>query len=565
MVQKQAKRAVGYTRVSDDSQAEPDKASLQEQERSIRGYCEQRGYDLLEVYSDVGKRWNANRPGFQRMITWGKERPRPFDVIVVWRSDRIVGSASTVAALEPLLDQAGVDIEGVTEQINKNYLLFNAQVAKGETEAKRERGKLGVKTAVLRGHFPGCAPYGRRLDKERREIVIDEQEAGWYREMFAWSIAGDGDSKIASRLNGLGVPTHFQGRTLKNGRTVDKGWTADRVGGLLKDPAAYGEVKIQVKGGESFTFTLPPVVDRATFERALLARQSRTHFGHRKTNRAYLISPRKGKCVECGYSFHLESRSYRVVKKNAKGELKVYERKTLSPALICRGMHIYPHIHQCRTKKYINFDRVQNFIVHKVGEFLSTDDFALACAMPKKTEIEKQAQKLGEAKKSLAQTIQETNFVVSQGRRGIIPQEVFETQMGQLSRLLEFKQNQFKQLEEEYKNAAERARNIEHILPVVELLKGFWEVFQTAEITDRNAASDVRNKDGEVKWVSHTIPEEDISKLKHIMSVLVDSFTIDKDNRVTIQLNLPVIEGIKEDADRCRQLILKDSLEGGVK
>jgi hypothetical protein len=200
-----------------------------------------------------------------------------------------------------------------------------------------------------------------------------------------------------------------------------------------------------------------------------------------------------------------------------------------------------------------------------VGEFLSTDDFALACAMPKKTEIEKQAQKLGEAKKSLAQTIQETNFVVSQGRRGIIPQEVFETQMGQLSRLLEFKQNQFKQLEEEYKNAAERARNIEHILPVVELLKGFWEVFQTAEITDRNAASDVRNKDGEVKWVSHTIPEEDISKLKHIMSVLVDSFTIDKDNRVTIQLNLPVIEGIKEDADRCRQLILKDSLEGGVK
>lgn len=179
-----AKRAVGYIRVSDESQAEQDKASLPEQERAIKEHCQRQGYHLLKVFSDIGKRWDTDRPEFKRMITWGRESPRPFDVIVVWRADRIVGSASTVAVLEPLLDHGGVDIEGVAETVSKGWLLLNALIAKGETEAKRHRGKLGIKTAVERGHFPGIPPYGRRWDKELKQVVLDETEARWYREMF---------------------------------------------------------------------------------------------------------------------------------------------------------------------------------------------------------------------------------------------------------------------------------------------------------------------------------------------------------------------------------------------
>ena len=96
-----------------DPQADLDRASLPEQERAIRQHCQGKGYQLVEVFSDVGKRWDANRPEFRRMVSWGRENPRPFDLIIVWRADRIVGSASTVAALEPLLDRGGIDIEGV--------------------------------------------------------------------------------------------------------------------------------------------------------------------------------------------------------------------------------------------------------------------------------------------------------------------------------------------------------------------------------------------------------------------------------------------------------------------
>src|SRR4030042_1393489 len=86
--------------------------------------------------------------------------------------------------------------------------------------------RLGIKTAVERGHYPGIPPYGRRCDRELKQMVIEETEARWYREMFAWSIAGDGDAKIASRLNGLGVPTRRQGRVTRTGRSIGKGWTA---------------------------------------------------------------------------------------------------------------------------------------------------------------------------------------------------------------------------------------------------------------------------------------------------------------------------------------------------
>lgn len=175
------KQALGYIRVSDHPQAEEDKASLPEQEHSIRKYCAEKGYFLLEIISDVGRRWEAKKPGFQRLIKVTKEKLHPGDVIVVWKIDRLIGSASTAAAVEPLVDQCGINIESITETFDKRWLLFYAAIGKGETEAKRDRGKLGIRTAVSRRHYVGTPPYGRRLNKEKKVVELDPEEASWYR------------------------------------------------------------------------------------------------------------------------------------------------------------------------------------------------------------------------------------------------------------------------------------------------------------------------------------------------------------------------------------------------
>ena len=539
-------RAVGYIRVSDDSQAEHDRESLHEQERAIREYCISKGYELVKVFSDVGKRWDANRPGFRRILEWGQESPRPYDVIVVWKADRIVGSASTVAALEPLLDRGGIDIEGVTETINKGFLLLNALIAKGETEAKRDRGKIGVKTAVERGHYPGLPPYGRRWDKEQKKMVLDELEAPWYREMFTWNIH-DGDEKIAQRLNDLGVPTRRQGRITRNGRTIGKGWTAIYVSKLLKDPAAYGEGKVQIKGGDTLPFRLPPVVDKQTFEQAMKARQSRQNFGQRATNRYYIISPRKGRCSECGLRFRLESRSYQVKKKTKDGQLKAYERKTLAPALVCRGMYVYPHIHQCRKEKYINFDHVQTIILRKVGEVLSSDDFALVCSTPNSAEIDRIAARLKEAKLAYDQAVNEINFLVTKGRTGQIPESVFDSQITQLSRVLEYRQASLKEMEVQYQSAKDKQRNFNQAIPLVNLLKEFWDTFKNATVCSNNLGKD----DG---LIDMPIDSVSIESLRTMIDILVENFIIDSQNNITVELSIPILDSIAEEALRCRQL-----------
>jgi hypothetical protein len=371
--------------------------------------------------------------------------------------------------------------------------------------------------------------------------------------MFTWSINGDGYGKIAQRLNSLGIPTRRQGKVTKTGKVIGKGWTATYIQKLLTETAAYGESKIQVKGGDTFTFPLPPIVERQTFDLAQRAIKSRRHFGHRITNRKYLISPRRGKCAECGLRFRLQSRSYRVRRKNGNGELKVYERKMMSPVLICRGMHNYPHMYQCRQSKYIDFDKVQTAILRRVCEALSTDDFAWASIMPDDAELKRAAMRLNDAKQSLEQTQHEISFVVTEGRTGSIPKSVYDLQMSQLNETLEYKQEQARKLEEEYGSISDRGRKLQKAMPLISLLKTFWSTFKEATVSSN------RGNEGEDRLEDLPINRESMDKLREMIDIFVEGFNVDRDNNISVQLSIPILEGIEADAKRCRQLPISPS------
>jgi DNA invertase Pin-like site-specific DNA recombinase len=69
-----AKRAAVYSRVSTAEQAEDDKASLNEQERRCREYCQEKGYDVTVSYQDVGSGTTKKRPRFLEMLKDAKLR-----------------------------------------------------------------------------------------------------------------------------------------------------------------------------------------------------------------------------------------------------------------------------------------------------------------------------------------------------------------------------------------------------------------------------------------------------------------------------------------------------------
>ncbi|MFP5303322.1 recombinase family protein, partial [Cobetia sp. SIMBA_158] len=76
-----------YTRVSTEEQKRTG-FSLKGQEDELRAYAKNKGYEVVEVYTDGGHSGkNFNRPDVQRLFN--DMRNHKFDAILVWKVDRI--------------------------------------------------------------------------------------------------------------------------------------------------------------------------------------------------------------------------------------------------------------------------------------------------------------------------------------------------------------------------------------------------------------------------------------------------------------------------------------------
>jgi site-specific DNA recombinase len=79
-------RAVIYARYSFDGQSE---ASIEDQVRNSRGICAEKGWQVMEVYSDraITGATSLLRPGYQSLMA--DARDRKFDVVVAEGLDRL--------------------------------------------------------------------------------------------------------------------------------------------------------------------------------------------------------------------------------------------------------------------------------------------------------------------------------------------------------------------------------------------------------------------------------------------------------------------------------------------
>ena len=116
-------RAAIYVRVSTREQATDDKVSLEVQQRECESYCKRKGYDVVGLpYVDVqsGTDSREERACFEQML--GEARKGAFDVIVAWRPDRLFRSLWPAARLKQVMDITGVDVETVTQPMDKSTL-----------------------------------------------------------------------------------------------------------------------------------------------------------------------------------------------------------------------------------------------------------------------------------------------------------------------------------------------------------------------------------------------------------------------------------------------------------
>jgi site-specific DNA recombinase len=230
-------RVIGYTRVSSDEQAEYG-SGLDYQAEAIENFAMSQGYDLLAVISDPGISGATlpdKRPGFSQVIAMAEDEK--FDVLLVWKFDRLARHLVYAVQTVAWLQEYGVDLRSITEPIDTTspigQVIFSvlAGMASMEREAITERTRAGrVKKAERGGYAGGVAPLGYKRTERGLELV--EHEAKIVRLIYQLHNQGLSLRAIAKRLTAEGY------RTKKNRK-----WYASTIAAVLDNAKYSGKVE----------------------------------------------------------------------------------------------------------------------------------------------------------------------------------------------------------------------------------------------------------------------------------------------------------------------------------
>jgi len=205
-------QVLGYCRVSTDGQI--DGSSLQWQESQIRAHCATEGWNLVEVFVDIGSGADTDdRPEFKRLM----KAIRKYDLICAYKVDRLGRNAKEVLELLDYLKRLSRGLRIVEFPIDPfNFIgRFIFTILAGAAELERhiimERTHMGRAEKSRKGGYAyGAPPFGWRVIDG--DLVEDETEQRVIRTIrqlrkWRWSLRD-----IANRLTADGFKTKRGGR-----------------------------------------------------------------------------------------------------------------------------------------------------------------------------------------------------------------------------------------------------------------------------------------------------------------------------------------------------------------
>jgi len=163
------KRAALYMRVSSLDQ-HPETQLL-----DLRQMAAQRGYEIVNEYTDRISGAKARRPGLDELMR--DARRGRFDVVLVWASDRIARSVKHFLEVLDELNRLNIEFVSFREQIDTGGPLGRAivviigAIAELERNLIIERVRAGMRRAKLEGRHIGRRP----LELDRQAILRDRQ------------------------------------------------------------------------------------------------------------------------------------------------------------------------------------------------------------------------------------------------------------------------------------------------------------------------------------------------------------------------------------------------------
>ncbi|WP_134682527.1 recombinase family protein [Brevibacillus migulae] len=286
-----------YCRVSTEEQAK-EGYSIDAQKQRLTDFVSSQGWEIHDFYIDDGySAKDLNRPSMKRLKDDVKRRN--FDVVLVYKLDRMVRSVTNLHELLELFDKHDVKFKSATEvfdttsAMGRFFITIVAAMAQWERENLAERVKMGMDTKALKGERNGAvAPYG--YDLENGNLIINPMEAEILKRIYSMYVNGHGIKAIVTALNREKVPK----------RGAD--WAYGSVYYILTNPVYCGKIRWNYRqaGGELTgkemlsDGTHPTLITEEEFNMAQEIREGRKKDGKRQTSD--FIYSGILKCGRCG-------------------------------------------------------------------------------------------------------------------------------------------------------------------------------------------------------------------------------------------------------------------------
>ena len=239
------KTAAAYIRVSTEDQIE---FSPDSQLKAIRKYAKEHDLILPEefVFADEGisGRKTDKRVQFQRMIGTAKLKPKPFDVILLWKFSRFARNREDSIVYKSMLrKQCGIEVISISEQLSedKTSILIEALIeAMDEYYSLNlaEEVRRGMSEKFSRGGVVSQPPFGYRM--QDGIFFPDETAAPIVQMIFEDYLSGVPVRQIARKLNEMGVMSRH-GNPFEN-RTIEY---------ILTNPVYIGKLRRSLTGDRS--------------------------------------------------------------------------------------------------------------------------------------------------------------------------------------------------------------------------------------------------------------------------------------------------------------------------
>jgi DNA invertase Pin-like site-specific DNA recombinase len=158
------KRAAIYLRVSTAEQ------TVENQRLAVEQYCKLQGWKLVKTYEDVGISGAQDRREGLDALKADVAKGR-FDVVLVWKFDRLARSTTHLLETLSLLQRYGADFVSTTEAVDTStpagrmVLTFLAAIAEFERSIIQERVKAGLDRARSEGKRLGRPRVGFDLER----------------------------------------------------------------------------------------------------------------------------------------------------------------------------------------------------------------------------------------------------------------------------------------------------------------------------------------------------------------------------------------------------------------